>query len=293
MLALFLLPRLQPAVRPRRCPADASRRSETPPPSAAPGRIRAGSTLTATSRGAGRRSRAAAQTPGTGWTPSRRRRPRDTPPACGRAPGQVAQRFVQERHERRVQREIVPAIVEVGREDERPALARRAVDERRLAGREPRQRLAVGARGSSRSGWNCTSPSDAAPRRTPEHRMAHVGRRQGARDVPRRAPAAAGSMRQIAAAEQLRPHLAVDVRSGGDEHAAALPHVRGEQLAAVCSSPRVDSSTIAVCASSRGCIPRRQRARRDPVDIVGAPSAPRPRAPAGRRTRRARDRRSL
>ena len=54
-------------------------------------------------------------------------------------------RLVQERHERRVQREIVPAIVQIRGEHQRAALAGGAIDQRRLAGREPRQELAPGA----------------------------------------------------------------------------------------------------------------------------------------------------
>ena len=192
-----------------------------------------------------------------------------------------------ERHERRVQRKVVPAVVEIRREDQRAALAGRAFDQRRVAGGESRQRLAGGCRRSAPRSETSTRPRLAG---LPANAW-NTGWRPSAGASAR----AAGLAPSTAAICSVDPAPSTSPTTSPStsgpaamKQAAAVLRVRRQQLAPAALEParREQQRPRRAASADPRVQPARSRAA-DAVDLKrrSPPPCPRP-AHAARRTRR-------
>ena len=136
-----------------------------------------------------------------------------------------------ERHERRVQREIVPAVVEIGRDHQRASLAGRTLEKRGIAGREPRQRLARGSADARGVVKRHQPEARRVCRERLENGVAAVGRRQHARRRPCRLDRDDAQRRS--GSQDIANDVTVDLRAGRDQHAAPVLRVRREEFTSV------------------------------------------------------------
>jgi hypothetical protein len=140
---------------------------------------------------------------------------------------------VYERYECRLQRKIIPAVVEIGSKDQHASAARSFLDERRRAVRVARQHPgAFGNFDKRRAGEGDIAERPDAPKRTKD-RMTAVGRRETHR---RRRPDAPG--RRHNAAQRLRHDRGINVRAGSHEQTAAGT----DKFAEPCASALVQSA---------------------------------------------------
>ncbi len=135
-----------------------------------------------------------------------------------------------ERHERRVQRKIVPGVVEIRCDGDQASAAVGAIDDGRLAGGKPCEQVASGRRRCGRSSG--TSPGPARALRPANGSMTGWRTSPGASD--RVASARAGLRRSDGqrSGERARRHLWIELRPDRHQRSSAALHVPGDRFTA-------------------------------------------------------------